>query len=226
MTLQQKDYDPALSQGAANSVVLPQTITAATASALAVGANGATNPVFVIDSSTGSVASGIKIKGDVAAGDVDITVISSGAAASLSINAKGAGNLTIADVMTGLLSIGRTVSGVVFGGTVNTTIATQNGTPTIAQLLGGLITHTSVTGAGTLTTPTGTQMSAGIAGVTTGDNFWCVYANTGNQTVTITAGASGVTLTGTAAVPSGKNAQMFWVCTGANTWICNITLSA
>ena len=126
----------------------------------------------------------------------------------------------------GGMTIARSAAYTVFGGVVNTAIATQNGTPTAAQILGGLITHASTTGAGTLTTPTGTALSAAIAGAASGDGFWMVYANTGNQTVTITAGASGVTLTGTVAVPTGKNAQIFWMCTAANTWIANITLSA
>lgn len=121
---------------------------------------------------------------------------------------------------------GKLAQGLALSGATNTPIATQNGTPTIAQLLGGLITHASTTGAGTLTTPTGTAMSAGIANVAVGDSFWCVYANTGSQTVTITAGASGITLTGTAAVPSGKNAELFCICTAANTWVVNIILSA
>lgn len=90
---------------------------------------------------------------------------------------------------------------------------------------GGLITHTSTVGAGTFTVPTGTAMDTAITGVTNGDGFWTVYANVGSQTVTITA-AAGNTLTGTVAVPSGKNAQIFNVRTGTNTWISNITLSA
>jgi hypothetical protein len=202
------------------------TITSTSAQALAVGANGLTNPAFNVDASTGSQAAGLKVTGAVAAGTVALAAISSGAAASISLDAKGAGNIVIGGVSTGIISIGRTTSGTIFGGTVNTTIATQSATVTAAQLIGGLITHTSTTGAGTLTTPTGTQMDAGVSGVTNGDNFWVVYANVGNQTVTITAGASGVTLTGTAAVPAGKNAQMFWVRTGSNTWTCNITVSA
>lgn len=135
------------------------------------------------------------------------------------------GAVTIAGATTGGLSIGRTAASVVFGGTVNTAVATQSFTATAAQCLGGLITHTSVTGAGTFTVPTGAQLTAGISGSTTGDNFWLVYANVGSQTVTITA-ATGTTLTGTVAVPTGKNAQIFFVCTAANTWIANCTLSA
>ena len=151
--------------------------------------------------------------------------ITSGSTVSPSINASGTGALSIGGVSTGGLVIGRTTAYTVFGGVVNTAIATQNATPTAAQMLGGLITHTSVTGAGTFTVPTGTLMSGAITGNVAGDGFWTVYANVGNQTVTITA-AAGNTLTGTAAVPAGKNAQIFSVCTAANTWISNITLSA
>lgn len=120
---------------------------------------------------------------------------------------------------------GDTVTGaIVFTGNVYkrltaTTIDAQNGTPTIAQLLGGLILHNSKTGGGTLTTPTGAQISAGIAGVAVGDSFECTYVNYGNQTVTITAGASGVTVTGTAAITTGKNALLRFYCSAANTWI-------
>jgi hypothetical protein len=201
------------------------TVTSASATAFAVGLAGATNPAFVVDSSTASQAAGLKVKGATATGTVALASISSGAAAGLSIDAKGTGVMVIGGVSTGGLSIGRTTAYTVFGGVVNTTVATQNAAPTAAQLLGGLITHTSVTGAGTFTVPTGTNMSSAITGVTTGDGFWTVYANVGNQTVTITA-ASGNTLTGTVAVPSGKNAQIFNVCTGTNTWISNITVSA
>ena len=99
-----------------------------------------------------------------------------------------------------------------------TTIDAQNGTPTIAQLLGGVIAHNSKTGSGTLTTPTGAQISAGITGVAIGHSFDVLYDNYGNQTVTVTAGASGVTVKGTAAVTTLKCAILRFVCTAANTW--------
>jgi len=104
MTIQQKDYDPALAQGAANSNVLPQTITAATSSALAVGANGATNPVLQVDTATASVATGLKITGAAAAGGVALVAISSGTNEDLSIDAKGTGlvNIAMASTSTGL----------------------------------------------------------------------------------------------------------------------------
>ncbi len=102
----------------------------------------------------------------------------------------------------------------------------QAATLTIAGLLGGIVTQNSKTGASTATTPTGAQISAGIAGVATGDSFRTLYYNRGNQTSTITAGASGVTVYGTAAVPALKTAILDFICTSANTWSCYVTLSA
>jgi hypothetical protein len=100
-----------------------------------------------------------------------------------------------------------------------TAIATQNGTPTIAQLLGGYINHASTTGAGTLTVPTGSLISAGITGVAVGTRFQCWYYNSGSQTVTIT-GDTGSTVTGgTAAVTTGKSNLITFVNTAANTWL-------
>jgi len=100
-----------------------------------------------------------------------------------------------------------------------TDLDAQSGTAAIAELLGGIYTHNSKTGAGTLTTPTGAEISAGISGVAVGSTFNTLYYNRGNQTVTITAGASGVTLVGgTAAVTTGKHMLMTFVCTAANTW--------
>jgi len=91
MTLQQKNYDPALSQGAANTVALPQTITDTTNSALAVGPNGATNPVFQVDASVASAATGIVVKGGAAATAPILQTQSSGTDEGMDIKAKGAG---------------------------------------------------------------------------------------------------------------------------------------
>lgn len=104
-----------------------------------------------------------------------------------------------------------------------TDVDAQNATPTIAQILGGVIVHTSVTGAGTATVPTGTAMSAGISGVAVGSTIHWLYYNDGSQTVTITA-ASGHTLVGgTAAVTTGKWMPITSVCTAANTWVSYLT---
>src|SRR5258708_2613530 len=93
MTIQQKDYDPALAQGAANTVALPQTITDATSSALAVGPNGATNPVFQVDGSVSSSAVGAKMVGAATGTPAVFQVIGSGTNEGLDIKPKAAGNI-------------------------------------------------------------------------------------------------------------------------------------
>lgn len=95
MAIQQKNYEPALMAGAANADVLPQTITAATSDALAVGANGATNPVLTIDASTSSVATGVKITGAATGTACAIAVIGSGTNESLTISPKAAGTVKV-----------------------------------------------------------------------------------------------------------------------------------
>jgi hypothetical protein len=100
-----------------------------------------------------------------------------------------------------------------------TNIDAQNATPTIAQILGGIIVHTSVTGAGTCTVPTGTLMSAGISGVAVGSTVRWMYYNDGNQTVTITAADGHTLVGGTAAVTTGKHSEVVSYCSAANTWV-------
>lgn len=102
-------------------------------------------------------------------------------------------------------------------------IDAQSGTPTIAELLRGLVTHNSKTGAGTLTVPTGALMSAGISGVAIGTTFRWVYYNYGNQTVTITAADSHTLVGGTAAVTTGKHMECISYCSAAGTWVTFLT---
>jgi len=80
-------------------------ITSASANALAVGLNGATNPAFNVDSSTGSQAAGLNVVGATAAGTVAVVVTSSGAAANLTVNALGTGTIGIGSVSTGRVTI-------------------------------------------------------------------------------------------------------------------------
>lgn len=104
---------------------------------------------------------------------------------------------------------------------------TQDSTPTAAQLLGGIVTQTGETGAGTVTTPTGAVLSAAVTGVAVGVTFETVFANLGGgQTLTITAGASGMTIVGTADVPSGTCARLTFTNTDTDTWICYVNVSA
>jgi len=77
------------------------TITAASATALTVGRQGATDPVLLVHSSTASQATGIKVTGAAAAGGVAVAAISSGTNENLTIEAKGSGTITIGGTSTG-----------------------------------------------------------------------------------------------------------------------------
>jgi hypothetical protein len=202
-------------------------VTTTSANALAVGPANVTNPTFNVDSSTASAATGLNVKGAAAGSGLAVSVISSGTNENLTVNAKGSGTVVIAGTSTGQVSIGRGgVGAIIESSTIGSLGTTQNSTPSAANLLGGVVTQTGATGAGTVTLPTGTQLSTAVIGVAVGDTFDCVFANLGgSQTLTIT-GATGSTVLGNAAVPTGKNAFLTFVNTGANTWNVYVIVSA
>ena len=189
-------------------------VTSASADAIAVGRQGATDPVFNVDSSTALQTDGVKITGGAAGDGVAVLGITSGTNAPMTIDAAGSGTIEVGTTSTGTVILGENVT----NGTI-TDYDEQAATLTIAGLLGGIVTQNSKTGASTATTPTGAEISAGIVGVAVGTYFRVKYYNRGNQTSTITAGASGVTIVGgTAAVTTTKASDMLFSCTAANTW--------
>jgi len=179
----------------------------------------------IVDSLTGDLAT-FTITGLASSG-------ASGTAGSVSLDA-GAPNggtgapVEIADANAAATYIGRGPLKPPFIGQTLTSIGTaQNSTPTAAQLLGGIITQTGATGAGTCTLPSGSTLSAACARTpVVGDTFECSFCNLGGgQTITIT-GATGTTVVGTAAVPTGKMSRMLFVNTGASTWNIYTIVSA
>ncbi|WP_435007989.1 beta strand repeat-containing protein [Tundrisphaera lichenicola] len=70
-------------------------VTSSSATALAVGANGTTNPVLTVDASTASQATGVAIKGAATGSAATITATDSGANGPLTIASKGSGALTL-----------------------------------------------------------------------------------------------------------------------------------
>lgn len=203
------------------------TVTSTSPNALSVGAAGATNSAFKVDNSTSSQAAGLKVTGAVTGGTVALAAIDSGSNTAVSVNGKGSGALLLGNVSTGQVSIGRGgLTSIIESSTIGSLGTTQNSTPTAAQLLGGVVTQTSATGAGTVTLPTGTQLSTAVTGAVVGDTFDVMFANLGGgQTLTIT-GATGSTVIGTAAVGTGKNAFITFVNTGSNTWNVYVVVSA
>lgn len=84
-----------------------ETITSSSANALAVGANGTTNPVLQVNASTASVATGVAITGAAAASRAALSVISSGTDEGMSIDAKGAGTIRLGATSTGAVEFSR-----------------------------------------------------------------------------------------------------------------------
>jgi hypothetical protein len=95
----------ALTQTGAAGFASTITGTSASASALAIGRAGATNPTLQVDNSTSTCATGVKIKSAAATSGVAVSVISSGTDENLTIDAKGAGTVTIAGTSTGIVTI-------------------------------------------------------------------------------------------------------------------------
>lgn len=97
-------------QGATTAVVNQTTtgtvgITVQSATAFAVARTG-TNYAFQVDTNTASSATGLKVTAAAAAGGVALAAISSGTDESFTIDAKGAGVLTLGSVSTGGVGIG------------------------------------------------------------------------------------------------------------------------
>lgn len=76
---------------------------------------------------------------------------------------------------------------------VNTTlndVDAQNDTLLVADLTGGITVHTSVTGAGTVTTDSADNIVAGVPLLTDGDTARMYYINDGTEVLTFVGGAS------------------------------------
>jgi len=110
------------------------TITSSSAQALAVGLNGLTNPAFNVDSSTGSQADGVNVKGLAAGNGAQVSVITSGTNAPLTINAAGSGTITIGGVSTGAITLTRATTftnGVTIGASKSIASAGTGATGTV-----------------------------------------------------------------------------------------------
>lgn len=115
----------AITLGAATGVTGALTVTSAGASSLAVGRQGATNPTIKIDSSAATCVTGISVTSAAAAGGVAVAAISSGTDENLTINAKGAGTVTINGTATGQITLGANVG---ITDAKNIVLATTTGT--------------------------------------------------------------------------------------------------
>lgn len=104
---------------------------------------------------------------------------------------------------------------------VATDVDATDNTLTVAQIVGGIVVHTSVTGGGTVTTDTAAHIIAGSSGKgalnANGQSIICYYINDGNQTLTL-AGGTDVTISDTGqTIAENEAAVLLFVRTAATT---------
>lgn len=185
-----------------------------------VGRLGATTPAFQVDPNTATSITGVKVKSAATGNGVAISAIGEASNGRLLIDAQGTGALALGDTSTGPVYVNRgALAALQVGLTLTALGTTQSSTPTSAQLLGGFLTQTGSTGAGTITLPTGTALSTACNRTpATGDSFDCEFANLGGgQTLTVT-GATGTTVISGGAIATAKSATLKFICTGSNAW--------
>jgi len=189
------------------------------------GAGGATSGTGGAATIAGGAGTGTSAVGGAASITGGASAGVSGTAGTASIDAGAAtggtkASVNISDVNALSTYINRgPLQSIVTGLTLTALGTTQSSTPTIAQLLGGVITQSGTSAGGTITLPTGTAISAGMPRTpVVGDSFLTYFSSTtGGQILTIT-GQTGSTVLGTAAIPIGRVATMMFINTGSNAW--------
>lgn len=91
----------------ANTLGGAQAITGTSADAFDVGQNGTSNPALQVDTSASTSRTGIKVKSAAAAAGAALSTISSGTDENLTIDAKGAGTITLNATATGGVRLAR-----------------------------------------------------------------------------------------------------------------------
>lgn len=135
----------------------PLTVTSTNASALAVGRQGATDPVLKVNASTASVATGVSITGAAAAGGVAVAAISSGTNENLTIDAKGSGTVTVNATGTGNISLARAT------GVTGAVTVTSAGAAALSVGLNGATNPAMLVDASTASSATGVSVKSAAA---------------------------------------------------------------
>ena len=155
------------------------TLTSNAAQALAVGANGATNPAFQVNASAASAATGIGITAAAAGGGVVLEAISSGADEPLTIRSKGSSDL-IVNATGPALRLQR--------GSTNQIILTS-ASATYANTQQHLFTTTSLSTAASIrfsyVSPTETNLTAGTEATNTFFNLAASRTHASNTAITL-----------------------------------------
>lgn len=160
-------------------------ITTTAANGLIVGANGVTNPVFQVNANAASVATGLRVVGAAAASGVAVSALSSGTDEALTIDAKGAGLLTLNGTGTGNVKIGHGL-----------TYSTQALSGAGAVDLVSVVTKITSTGANALTLADGVdgQVKVLTMVVDGGDATLTPTTKTGYSTIVFNDAGDGCTL--------------------------------
>ncbi len=180
VTVQNLTVTGTLTANSSETIAGATTITAASGHALAVGANGTTNPALNIATNATSAATGIAITAAAAASGVAVAATSSGTDENLTIDAKGAGTVTVNGTATGGITLSRavTLSSTFTGGStsdiaINTnkfTVAASTGNTVVAGTLGvtGAATAASISTTGTHIANSGTAVPASAGAIAAG----------------------------------------------------------
>ena len=122
---------------------------------------------------------------------------------------------------------GMTVLGRVREYFTNTDVDATNNTLTVAQIIGGIVTHTSVTGAGTITLDTAANIIAGSSG---NGQLWAdnqtitvLYINDGTQTLSLGGTPTGITYAAAGITIAANEAAIIYI-TRTSSTTCTVRL--
>lgn len=174
-----------LTLGAATGVSGALTVTSNSASALAVGLNGTTNPALKVDASTASQQNGVVITGSASSNAVTVGVAGGGTNIPLTINSNGSGALTLDTPSAGTIAIGA-IATTLNVGTSNTASTIGIGTGTGGNTI-NIGTGATSNATQTIHIGDGTPSGTGLTNIIIGNAI-----NTG--ALTLKSGSGNITL--------------------------------
>ena len=189
------------------NATVPFLISTANANALTVGPNGTTNPVLNVNTNTSSQATGINVTGAAAGAGLAIATTSTQATENLTIDAKGAGLVSINTLSStaGAVVLGNSTSlaGVIIHGNISggsTTITSTLANGLVVGRAGATNPALQVDGS-TASSATGVKIKAAAAG--SGIALSVISSGT-NENMTINAlGTGTITLNSGTSLPAG-----------------------
>jgi hypothetical protein len=174
-----------ISLARATGVTGALTVTSAGASALAVGRQGSTSPALQVDASAGTSVTGLKITAGAAGGGLALAVVGGNTDENLTLDAKGAGTLTLNGTATGGITLSRAT------GVTGALTVTSAGASAFAVGRQGSTSPALQVDASTGVSVTGLKITAGAAGG--GLALALVGGNTDENLTVAAKGAGGLT---------------------------------